>query len=79
VRDKTKRKFLGNLLIKPSEFLKKFHHVCPCEYVHCMGVCMEPSGVSGIHSHKPSYHIAYVFFLFKYGGGDGEFFEKEKK
>ena len=48
VRDQRENKFLGNLLIKPSKFLKEVHPICPCEYVHYLRMCMEPSGVSGI-------------------------------
>ena len=62
VRDQRERKFLGNLLIKPSEFPKEVLSVFPCEYVHYLGMCMEPSGVSGLPSHKPSCHATCALF-----------------
>jgi len=59
VRDQRVGKFLSNFLIKPSEFLKKVHPICSCEYVHYLGMCMEPGGVGGLLPHKTSYNFVY--------------------
>ncbi len=60
VRDQILGKFLSNILIKPSEFLKKVHPIGSCEYVHYLGVCMEPGGVGGPLPHKTSCHFVYA-------------------
>lgn len=53
---------LGNLLIKPSEFLKEIHQSCLCEDVHHLCMCMEHSGVGGFLSHISSCHFVYTLF-----------------
>lgn len=67
VRDQRVGKFLRNFLIKPSEFLKKFHPICSCEYVHYLGMCMEPGGFSRLLPHKASYHFFYSLCKSKCG------------
>jgi len=55
-----KSKLLGNLFIKPSEFLKEIHPIFSCEDVHHLWMCMEPSGVNVLLYHKPSCHFIYT-------------------
>ena len=65
MRDQRERKFMGNFIIKPSKLLKEIHPVCPCKYFHHLRMCIEPSGFSGILSHKPSCHTACTFLKTK--------------
>ena len=62
VRDQRESKFIGNFIIKPSKLLKEIHPILHCKYFHHLRMCMESSGVSGLFSHKPPYHIAYTSF-----------------
>jgi len=43
-----REKTLGNLLIKPSEFLKEIHPIFPYEDAYHLWMCMEPGGVGGV-------------------------------
>ena len=73
------RKLLGNFLIKPLEFLKEIHSICPCEDVHHLWMCMEPSGVSGLLSHKPFCHFVYTLLGNQMWRWRQQFFRKTEK
>ena len=78
VRDQRERKFLGDFIINPSKYPKEIHQVFPYEYVHHLGMCMEPSGVSELLSHKPSCHTS-IFKKKPNMEVETKSFEKNKK